>query len=177
MNKKTAEGKQMVDVVEVEIDTGAEDMRRWALWLVHRSKVYWGYCALIAVVTGGLLLTREDIYASKEYQGIIFAAIFAAVLPQVAALGMARWGFRRVAVLKRRMVRLDNEGIRIINDQTEVLYRWGKALTLTETRDYLFAAIGRRPIFAVCKDRLAPGTLERMKAFAAERMSAIKSGS
>ena len=72
------------------------------------------------------------------------------------------------------MVRFEPEGIRSINDQTEVLNRWQEAMIMTETKRYLFATVGKRPVFVLCKYRLDQATIDNVRAFVSQRISEVR---
>ena len=159
-----SEGKEAMDSIEITIDAGINDARRIILWRLFRSKLYWLYCG--AAVIGTTVLLKDDPW------GEIYISVFLMVLPVSAALGIAQHVWKRVKGLKRS-IRFEPEGIRSISDYVEVLHRWEETMIITETKRYLFATVGKRPVFILCKYRLDQATIDNVRAFVSQRISEV----
>ena len=152
-----------MDSIEITINTGVNDLSRFALWRLFRSKLYWLYCG--AAVIGATVL-------AKYLLDVIFISIFLMALPVSAVLGIVRrhlW--KQIEKLKRHAVRLDPEGIRIVNEKTEVLYRWQKAMEIMEAKRYFFVTVGKSPVLVLHKYRLDQATIDNVRAFVTQKIS------
>ncbi len=163
-----------MDSIEITIDTDINDMRRFALWRLFHSKLYWLYCGVVVISATVLLIAERNMLLNNEYQGVILVAVVLIGLPVSAVLGIVRHVWKRLGGLKKRIVRFEPEGIRTINDQLEALYRWQEAMIITETKRYLFATVGKRPVFVLCKYRLDQATIDNVRAFVSQKISEVK---
>jgi len=117
---------------------------------------------------------ENNIYRKDFDHRVILVSVVLMGLPVSAVLGIVRHVWKRLKKLEKRMVRFEPEGIRSINDQTEVLNRWQEAMIMTETKRYLFATVGKRPVFVLCKYRLDQATIDNVRAFVSQRISEVR---
>jgi len=150
-------------------------MRKFALWRLFHSKLYWLYCGAIVISAMVLLIAERNMLLNNEYHGVILVSAVLIGLPGSAVLGIVRHVWKRLEGLKKRIVRFEPEGIRTINDQLESLYRWQEAMIITETKRYLFATVGKRLVFVLCKHRLDQATIDNVRAFVSQRISEVSS--
>lgn len=147
--------------IEVDINTDVNDMRIWALWRLFHSRTYYIY--ILAIFCLCIILISTE-FGRNDYISVIFVAIFVGILPIVACMGIVRQAWQRIKNQNKRMLRFENEGVRIMNDRVEVLYKWSECKIVTETKNYLFSENSAGgPLFALCKSRLDSNTVDEIR--------------
>ena len=109
---------------------------------------------------------------NRDYASVVFIMSFLCVLPVVGAFGMVRYAWKQIESKGKRILRLEKEGVRWINDQSETFHKWCGVIELKETGKFLIAMVDKRPLFILCKYRVNPETLDNVRTFVKKIISA-----
>ena len=162
--------------IEIDINNTHQDIRRWAIWRLFHSTFYICYL-ILDILLASLVLLFTD-FGKNDFESVIFVAFIVSILPIAACLGLADRTWKQVKG-QQRIIRFENEGVRIVHEHIEGFYKWSAFRKVTETQNYLFAeSIYRTPMFVLSKNWLNKDDLDKIcKWMALKEIDIIKKGS